>query len=779
MKNKGILIFILIFLFVIFINMVPAQSFGNIFGFYEFNSNTLFLNHPGLPSGFNIQNNKIIPLNPPNNKNNREVIVKPVLLNTGWGNEIVNSLKGINYPENNLGIIKVSSSLIKSSSKKSESSKSSEDNLISEKISVGNENEIAKSTGGGSDINVAKEAKIAENVSKSAQVEKEGSCKRYSKETNEGPGGDYCAYDDYEECYNYLVRSTVYAYNCNLIPEIKCFVEESGTDYCSSNSILQEAYLNCGWSNLATDNLEWKEKDCNDYDFYRDWEYYCEGDYVMEKRPFLDYGCNEGECDWIETTWESYYISKKGDDDYCIKRKKYTEEGAPGCSLCGYGDYDCDLDNECSGDLKCKGPVGGAFDGCCYANEEWDTIKKECVEIECRKNSDCGTEGYTNICETDDEYQRYISYTCHNPGKISSYCISSTSDTKIKECGTSGYTGNNYCYAGDIYQDYVEKGCSGSSCYSNTEKKEIGDCNHGCENGKCKPKPAECSTGQTKCEGTIYYECSDNNWVNNGNVVGKCKVECLNGDKCAGTTYYLCQDYKWKSQGNVEGKCGYKKCTLHYSEKCYDNDIYWYDSCEDKEDKKLECGISGCSNNKCNAGNIICSKNSDCGTDGYMGNAFCSGNNVNQNYITYTCSNPGITSSSCSNLTISKKKEECGTAGCSNNKCNIITEKSDLTVTDLKIQSISGKNVVLGFTIKNIGTSTASNIYWKINTGSSVADIKRTNPITLQEGNFTRAYMTWTYLSSGTYKPKVIVDYSNLIKESNEGNNEKSISVTI
>jgi len=42
------------------------------------------------------------------------------------------------------------------------------------------------------------------------------------------------------------------------------------------------------------------------------------------------------------------------------------------------------------------------------------------------------------------------------------------------------------------------------------------------------------------------------------------------------------------------------ECDSHDSYKCYDNDVYWYDSCGDKEERKTECGVLGCSGGVCN-----------------------------------------------------------------------------------------------------------------------------------------------------------------------------------
>ncbi|MDO8486277.1 MAG: hypothetical protein Q7S77_01080, partial [Candidatus Staskawiczbacteria bacterium] len=51
---------------------------------------------------------------------------------------------------------------------------------------------------------------------------------------------------------------------------------------------------------------------------------------------------------------------------------------------------------------------------------------------------------------------------------------------------------------------------------------------------------------------------------------------------------------------------------------------------------------------------IICSTNSQCGTNGYIDGPYCQGNSVYQNYKTYTCNNPGTANSSCSQAVTSQ-----------------------------------------------------------------------------------------------------------------------------
>ncbi|VVB78231.1 Uncharacterised protein [uncultured archaeon] len=65
---------------------------------------------------------------------------------------------------------------------------------------------------------------------------------------------------------------------------------------------------------------------------------------------------------------------------------------------------------------------------------------------------------------------------------------------------------------------------------------------------------------------------------------------------------------------------------------------------------------------------IICSKNSDCGADGFFGDNFCLGKNISRNYLTFTCNNPGLNTSSCSNKTNQKAISTCSYS-CNNASC--------------------------------------------------------------------------------------------------------------
>ena len=110
-------------------------------------------------------------------------------------------------------------------------------------------------------------------------------------------------------------------------------------------------------------------------------------------------------------------------------------------------------------------------------------------------------------------------------------------------------------------------------------------------------------------------------------------------------------------------------CVCHADKKCVGNSVYWFDSCDNQQDLFQTCTTGQiCQNAQCV--NVVCSKNSDCGTDNYLDSPFCQSGSVYQNYKTYTCNNPGTANSSCSNSTAPKLKTTCGAnQTCSSGAC--------------------------------------------------------------------------------------------------------------
>lgn len=53
-------------------------------------------------------------------------------------------------------------------------------------------------------------------------------------------------------------------------------------------------------------------------------------------------------------------------------------------------------------------------------------------------------------------------------------------------------------------------------------------------------------------------------------------------------------------------------CNPHSMKKCSEEDVYWYDSCNNREDKYQECGIDGCEDGQCITQEPDCTSDEDC-----------------------------------------------------------------------------------------------------------------------------------------------------------------------
>jgi len=546
-----------------------------------------------------------------------------------------------------------------------------------------------------------------------------------------------------------------------------------------------------------------------------------------------------------EKTDESEKIFKRGNEEYILREgEEYKLIGI---------DFSPALPSEiCAGDngkeyidITVKGEVLIEWDyrwKCVFPGGDNYGIRIKLMESDSLSGDDLINEMTLNIhkeCMGTDDFYVSFSYTfkginlgsqfggTEDQWTIEVYASVEPIDKKTIKASTKNY---------DI--DKVSCDCVSGACCDLRNKpykfKSSGSQPTGYEDGYF------CS-GTNSPTGTSYVKTKD--WYCDGKS-SSAKSQEFTKDTC-GTCKYCnagsssCKNYDTSTACGTKKHCDGKgsciNCKSQSSTKCYDSDVYWYDDCNNVEDKKQECGedictISwinyckddelwkkrdcidkGCSNSACYSNsyedtqkvetctygcevvlegrnakcksnpNIACYKNSDCGTSGYS-DLYCSGSDVCKWYYNYECINPGTSQSYCTDKGWKVLVFSCE-YGCTNAACNSapspVEKKPDLTVTDLVVQNINGKTVVLGFTVKNIGEVVANSVYWTIDTGSSDKDPERITPVSLSSGNFTRAFMKWTYLNSGNYYPKVIVDPDNVVKESNENNNEEAISVKV
>jgi len=216
-----------------------------------------------------------------------------------------------------------------------------------------------------------------------------------------------------------------------------------------------------------------------------------------------------------------------------------------------------------------------------------------------------------------------------------------------------------------------------------------------------------------------------------------------------------------------------------------------------------------------------CNVSSDCGTDGLLGNDYCSGDEVWDTYRTYTCNNPGTPSSTCSYSDNDKLKETCidncnngicvfdkdndgfyddadcndtdanvnpnATEACNRVDDNCNNETDENVCADLNIESyeyywpqnpVANNWVMFKIVLRNIGYEPTDNIYWTMNTDSADRNPEH-GPFSLAVDEFVNIYPQYKYSLAGSYNPKFIVDYLDLVVERNESNNEVVIPVTI
>jgi len=367
-------------------------------------------------------------------------------------------------------------------------------------------------------------------------------------------------------------------------------------------------------------------KYCKDGDTYIDhYEYSCESkkcvkDKTTEKQDECPNGCTNGKCDT---------------DDSCTSNSDCTSN-----QFCQFNEGTCHSPGTCvtktqtcSADYE---PVCGC-NGITYSNE----CLRQMAKISKLHDGVCNG----IICNNDTQCDDNNSHTydkCLNPGTTNSSC----SHTNIiclsnSECGTDRYTGSPFCHTGNVFESFITYTCHNP-----------GTTNSSCTDSTTDKLKQACSSGQTCSNG----QCIDDNECDNDD---DCGVDGFVGDK-------FCEDgdvhQNFKVNTCENPGCSASSCSSDIVDKVVNY-------CDESET---------CSNGNCIPKIIKCSKNCDCGTDSFVGDPFCTGNDVFQNFIIYKCLNPGTTDSKCSNSTAGKLKQNCPTGQtCSNGQCGTITCSND------------------------------------------------------------------------------------------------------
>ncbi|GEM_PF-1392122 len=236
------------------------------------------------------------------------------------------------------------------------------------------------------------------------------------------------------------------------------------------------------------------------------------------------------------------------------------------------------------------------------------------INITCYNNTPCGIDGYvgSNVCTINNVTRNYLTYVCNNPGTAQSYCTNSTQSQLIQQC---------------VYQ---------------------------CLNGLCINPPL---IAVPTCDLTSV------NW-NNSNIHNDTFISLnLKGNNCTNITFaYNIYENNSKTLITSTNSSNFIFMWKALNYLNQNNSFYYANvSIANNKSESVASGLL----NVIRTQSIVlppvinCTINLQCGTDGFVGNNFCSSMNVSKNYVTYICNNPGTAQSFCSNSTSIRTVQQC------------------------------------------------------------------------------------------------------------------------
>ena len=167
------------------------------------------------------------------------------------------------------------------------------------------------------------------------------------------------------------------------------------------------------------------------------------------------------------------------------------------------------------------------------------------------------------------------------------------------DCGPDRFKGEQFCQGNSLYQDYESYTCNNpganySSCVASKSPRLVQTCSQGCEQGLwytgCaeKNKNSNVQTGAVQCYSHSYQRCVGNSlyWFDSCNNRQDWSKTCASGQIC---------------QNNACITNYITAYTSHSVKGCFKNIVYWYDSLGNQQDIYQNCNFTGqiCQDGQC------------------------------------------------------------------------------------------------------------------------------------------------------------------------------------
>ncbi len=438
-----------------------------------------------------------------------------------------------------------------------------------------------------------------------------------------------------------------------------------------------------------------------------------------------DFGCADGDC-LLECYEDSdCNADEVCDDNFC--EEVVCKENSDCNDFSAYtfdecenaGSVDAYCSNEeivCVNNLDCNDGDSSTSDVC----ENAGTVDSYCSyeDIGCFVDSDC------------DDWSVYTFDECENAGSVDAYCVNSPVNcVNDNDCGFTGFSGNEFCQGSDVFKTYSESVCNNagtkeSYCTSDSSSQMIFSCEDICLGGVCidinchedsdcddsdewsvdscvNPGSVDSYCLNEDIDCLIDFDCDDSNdytvdnCFNGGSVNAYCDyddVDCLIDSDCGMNGYVgeqFCSDlgcggvyknyriFECVNPGSISGGCSQtvepvliEDCEdVCVDGSCVEITCYNDLDCDDGNVNSADvCNNPGEVDSYCNHGDISCFVDSDCGSDLFVGNSFCSGDDVYRNFKGFSCNNAGSVLSFCGDDVSPELISECDYA-CAGGEC--------------------------------------------------------------------------------------------------------------